>query len=262
MLLSALVFLASSATSDEGRIFAEINRRRAEWGLPACTLNATLSQAAVAHAKYMRQNKTVAHFESASSPGYTAVAPWDRAQKFGYKGICFEGASDEQDPLKGVASQFAGPYHRMPYMQPGVVEIGIGSDANYICVDIGVSRTEGIAYSPVDGQKNVPTTWDGFDAPPPLVAYGQKSPAGYPIVFGYFTKFVSPTRMFSMKLTEGGRPVPAYFNSPDTDKNLKNVGFLVAKNPLKPNTTYTVEAKGTDAKGAAIEKTWSFTTGK
>lgn len=262
MLISALALLSLTKLSDEGRVLSEINRLRAECGLSACSINDSLTKAAKAHATYMRLNKTVAHFESASSPGFTAIAPWDRAQKFGYKGICFEGGSDDLDPLTGIGSQFAGPYHRMPYLQPGSPEVGIGIDGRYIAVDIGVSKTEGISFSPADGQTGVPTTWDGFDAPPPLVAYGQKSPAGYPVVFGYFTKFVQPIRVFSMRLLEAGKPVPSYFNSPETDKNLKNTGFLVAKNPLKPRTKYMAEVRATDAKGAAIEKTWSFKTGQ
>lgn len=261
MLISAFALVSLARVSDEGRVLAEINRLRSECGLSACTLNDSLGKAAKAHATYMRLNKTVAHFESASSPGFTAVAPWDRAQKFGYKGICFEGGSDDIDPIVGIRSQFAGPYHRMPYIQPGALEVGIGIDGRYVAVDIGVSKTEGVSFSPADGQTGVPTTWDGFDAPPPLVAYGQKSPAGYPVVFGYFTKFVQPIKVFSMKLVEGGREVPSYFNSPESDKNLKNTGFLVAKSPLHPKTTYTVQVKATDAKGAAIEKKWTFTTG-
>jgi hypothetical protein len=259
MICAALLVLLSSG-GDEGRIFNEINRWRAEMHLPACKINTNLTQAAKEHAAYMRVNKTVSHFESQSSPGFTAVAPWDRAQKAGYKGICFEGGSDDADPIKWLRSQFAGPYHRMPYMQPGSPEIGIGIDGRYISVDIGISQQEGVSFSPVDGQKDVPTTWDGFDAPPPLVAYGQKTPAGYPIVFGYFTRFVSPIKVFSMKLTKDGVEVPCYFNSPATDQNLKNTGFLVSKKPLSSKTTYRVEVKAADPKGIALERTWSFTT--
>jgi uncharacterized protein YkwD len=243
--------------------FEATNAIRAEMGMPPFLIDDRISAAAAAHSRYQLLNRGTGHYEVAGKPGFTGVAPWDRIQKFGYPGVCYEGAcGHEMDPRRAIRLLFDAPYHRIAFLQPGSPPIGIGFEAGALTVDYAVSTEEGVGMSPAPGQRGVPTAWDGNESPCPLRIHGASGAVGYPIVFSWFSPRIESISISSMKLiSPAGSPVPAYVNTPENDAELRFAGVITPMAKLRANTCYTVRVQATTQRGVKINRTWSFTTG-
>jgi hypothetical protein len=243
--------------------FEATNAIRAELGMPAFLQDHRISAAAAAHSRYQVLNRTTAHYEDPAKPGFTGKAPWDRIQKFGFPGPCYEGAcGHEMDPRKAIRLLFDAPYHRIAFLQPGSPAIGVGFVSGALTVDYSVSNEEGVGMSPAPGQRGIPTAWDGNESPSPLRIHGASGSVGYPIVFSWFSPRIENITISSMKLfSSDGIAVPAYVNTPENDCELRFAGVITPKCRLQANATYTVRVQATTQRGVKIDRTWSFTTG-
>jgi uncharacterized protein YkwD len=128
-------------------------------------------------------------------------------------------------------------------------------------VSRGRGSAEVIAY-PAAGQKDLPLAYPGSELPDPIPEATQKH-AGYPITVT-FPQNVA-VKDVTARLAQGDAEVTAWLSTPE--KPAKDAHFqhnticLIAREPLRASTTYTVTVKAT-AGGAPWSRSWEFTTGK
>jgi hypothetical protein len=108
---------------------------------------------------------------------------------------------------------------------------------------------------PADGQTGVPTVFRGNELPDP-VPPGGKIPTGYPITVNY-NPFVNVLLVSAGITDPSGLQVDAYTLPPSGSG--ENVLTILPKQPLKPNTRYSVSAN-VRIEGVSKQLQWSFTT--
>jgi uncharacterized protein YkwD len=116
---------------------AEINRLRAQAGVPALTLNAKLINAAQRHAADMADNN---YFSHTSRDGRTVV---QRIEAAGYTSWTAWGeniAWGQQDWRAAIASWNGSPGHRANMLSRNFKEIGLGAKNKRWVQDFGAAR--------------------------------------------------------------------------------------------------------------------------
>ncbi len=116
------------AASPQELALEEINQARQMAGLNPLKLKKELTQAAQAHADYIKVNDSLSHAQEQGKKGFTGVHPKDRALASGYhsrlvKEMFFVGSED----LKGATeSLFSAIYHRLGFLDFSLNELGYG----------------------------------------------------------------------------------------------------------------------------------------
>ncbi|MCC6443060.1 MAG: hypothetical protein IT210_06325 [Armatimonadetes bacterium] len=238
------------------------NAFRQKIGLPPFRLDARLCAAASAHSRYLQMNGEFGHEESPGKAGYVGADLMMRLTAFGYGGGAYEDINLGRPTLgSAVRSLFDAPYHRIPFLQPGSPDFGIGTSGRITTLDFGRTALSETAVSPGDGQRGVPSAWNSIETPDPLRLHEVKRPVGYVIVFVYYTPDNERIRVTSAFLTDSrGREIPFFLNAPTNDNHLTNAVFLIPRQPLKPANTYTVSVDAYAASGKNISREWNFTT--
>ncbi|MEF3304001.1 stalk domain-containing protein [Paenibacillus sp. GYB003] len=272
-------FAAPSAEQTDG--LSAVNDYRTLFGLPPVVLNDKLNAGASAHAAYLDQNKIKQTKESKESkeslhdqnpdkPGFFGKRPLERAAYFGYS----SGVGEDAAYMKGTIAEsvdalFDAPYHRSPFLNPYLKEVGIGKSGNYTVIEFGQEREAEPkpVVSPADGDRYVPTSFDGNEEPDPLrIHAGSEYPAGYPIMAEYFGSGIDQVKVLGADLTDNDtkKTVEFALNTPDTDKSLNAAVILIPRKPLRPDTSYHVmlSLQLTKKDGSRITevKEWDFTT--
>jgi uncharacterized protein YkwD len=222
----------------EAAVLARINGFRREAGLLPVTLDAELSRSCRAQAK-----------AGAADSG----------------GLLLHG-----NPLTTVDGALASCFRRPLFLAPDLERIGVGwadrpdGKRQSVLQFARVSRRrETPALLPVPGQTDVPLAFPGNEVPDPIPeAKGQ--PAGFPITATFPPR--TRIRQATGRLTDAdGKEVAAWFSSPEKPANpdfRRDQGTslcLIAREVLRPNTTYTVTmAARVDDKDWS--RTWRFTT--
>jgi photosystem II stability/assembly factor-like uncharacterized protein/uncharacterized protein YkwD len=258
----------------------QMNRYRAQVGVPPLQLHAAIVNAAQNHAHYHMLNYADSaawangpHGEVAGKPGFTGVWPSDRIVAAGYprESPWWSGSEVMHfigDPVISVDGWMATIYHRVIPLSPDARYTGYGvGKSNNTAVDVmdfgGGPTQEGmwasatpypLAYPP-DGLTDVPTTWGGGEAPDPLPP-GAARPVGYPFTL----QGVGGTLHVDSAALRGpqGQFVATHPNPPDCVTF--NCFALIAVQPLQSNTVYTVRVQG-NVGGVPFDRTWHFTTG-
>ena len=105
-----------------------LNEIRSTLGMSSLQENATLQQAAQAHAEYLVRHRLFTHFEESTRRGFTGSAPMDRALQVGYKAR-FVGenlSTKSRNGLESLYGLFSAIYHRFGFLNPSFDEVGIG----------------------------------------------------------------------------------------------------------------------------------------
>ena len=241
------------------------NQLRARLSLPPLQLDSRLCAAAQAHVGYLDRNQLTGHTEVPGKPGFVGETPLARAQTFGFSATLAENVSlAEGDAAKIVQGLFEAPYHRLPFLRPGNLLLGAGSQGRSGGLLFGGEGEKGLVVSPFDGETGVPTTWRNDEQPSPLRFYpNAPKVVGYPLVLANFA--LPPSRLTDIKArlrTEGGEDVPCFVNTPDKDEELSYALVILPMVPLKPETTYAVEVTARESQGGELARRWRFTTGK
>lgn len=265
--------LAAATTSDPA--IERANLYRARIGVIPLQPFPALTASAQNHADYFIANKNDgsaqlygAHGEVDGKLHFTGRWPSDRvkAAQFPWNGgaevMHFIG-----DPTVSVDGWMATIFHRLILLDPNAHYTGYasakGANAAVDVMDFGTGPTEAgiwlsaspypLAY-PADGQTDVPTRWNGSEAPDPLPP-GAKRPVGYPFTLqGVGGKL----QVDSIQLrTDTGQVVPVHPNPTDCANGACYA--LIALDPLLPNSSYVVEAAG-NVGGVAFHQQWHFTT--
>lgn len=252
-----------AATSEQLRALAWVNQIREPMGLPKMRLDAQLNATSTYHSRYLSQNKTTGHFETAGKPGFTGTNPGDRVAAVGYVGSSWEvvefGSSQPEEALRNLLDA---PYHRLPFLQPGALAFGSSYFDNRMTATFEMSSTDALVVYPYDGQNDVPLKWDKNERPNPLRLHADaQRPVGYPVMLVRFSPERLKLTVRSARLTTGqGSEVPCHVNTPANDRELNFAVILIPKQPLTPNTTYVAQISASLPGGVDASKTWSFTT--
>jgi uncharacterized protein YkwD len=251
-----------------------INSLRKAVGVPLLAFDESLNKAAQAHANYQEHDKRMGHTEEKGKPGYSGTWPGDRARAFGYpsSGVGETVAPTSPSPSGATQVLIDAPYHRIILLMPSFRDVGVGVSNGYTVINPASKNyfynpdDNIIVYYPYNGQVNVPTSWLAYETPNPLQYYGKEGArVGYPISIS--TSSGNKLTFKQAQITDSaGRNVDYYLV--DSAKSGYDYGFLlIPKEPLQPNTTYTVTASFSEsssfdnsALGTDKTNTWSFTT--
>lgn len=241
----------------------EVTRIRAELGLDKPYQEDRLNAASLAHAKYLGLNKRTGHFEKAGEPGFVGETPAARLEAFGFSGGSWECVTYNSGAVRdSIRDLFDAPYHRIPFLQPGKMPVGSGMSGQHFALKFGTGDTGGPSYSPGNGQRYVPTSWNANEVPNPLRMHLPKPrKVGYPIVFSYFADENPTLKLVRARLTRNGAEVPVFVNTPKNDNRLDNSIFLIPTEPLAPNQKYEVDFEATVNDRTRVRHNWSFQTG-
>lgn len=256
---------------------AAINDYRVLYGLPQLQMNDRLLAMAKAHAKYLDANKIAQDDKSAESlhnqnpnkPGFFGQSPRERAAYYGYSAKLGEDAAYHVGSIgETVDVLFDAPYHRSPFLNPDAKEVGIAKIGDYTIIEFGFGSSENspIVVSPTDGERYVPTSFDGNEAPDPLRMHTDGNyPVGYPIMAQYFGENVDKIKLLSAELTDNAKQkIDVFANSPENDDKLTNAVILLPRKPLQADQTYLVklslQVTKKDGTTTTESKEWNFTT--
>lgn len=269
---------------------AEVNRRRREADLVPLRLDAALSAAAAAHARYALANPSeglAVHDEIPGRPGFTGEKPWDRGAYFGYPWSSYrEDIHFLTDHARAVKDWTDSVYHRFPITDPAARDLGYGfAQAGGEAVDVlEVANTgppgedenpgEPLAFQPdvgpvivypAPGQRDVPVRWDGNEIPDPYRLFPGSRPAGYPITVQFSEPRVASASVDEATLLDAaGQPVPFNLLSPANDPHIGPNLALLPVADLQPGRRYTVAVRGQarlhDGRTRPFSKSWWFTT--
>lgn len=243
---------------------ATVNRYRALLDLPIMRLDPALCTAAQAHSRYLAVNKQFGHDEKPGRPGFSGVMPWDRVRTAGYPNGCTEDISSNTDAAGAIHQLMAAPYHRIPFLEPTPVALGVGRGDNSTTLEFdGKPGAAGVVVYPADGQGGVPPSWRALEVPNPLRMHNAKMPVGYVISYHAFLAEGTRVKFRGSKLVgEDGQIVPCYRNTPENDDHLENAILMIPMRPLDPSTKYTATVDAVAGEGLDISRTWSFMTAR
>jgi uncharacterized protein YkwD len=252
------------------KALARVNAYRELAGLPPVTLDAGLSRGCLAHARYLALNLghqatagLGAHDEDLSLPGASGEGRT--------AGKASDIAIGDSTPLHGIDSWMATLYHRVPILEPNLKTVGYGCARArrlgwVIVMNVQGGRERGklrpapVLY-PAPDQTGVPLHFPISGEEPNPIPENKTGKAGYPIT-AFFPED-QPLRSASAILTDGNnREVAVWFSTSETPANPQfaklqgNTVCLIPKEPLRPNTIYTVLLRG-----QSWQKSWQFTTG-
>jgi hypothetical protein len=249
-------------TDLQKQILGLANERRHSLGLPDLQIDDRLDAAATAHAAYLAANKIVGHDESPTAPGFVGLTGGDRCETFGWCTGSWEGVTFGEATLsQALDDLFDAPYHRVPFLQPGLTYFGSSSADTRTTLLFGTTQTAAVTVSPADGQSGIPIQWESHEDPNPLRGHTDSNLCGYPIVIAEFgVPAAERLQVTSATLQSStGANVDIWLQTPANDEFLTNAAIIIPQQPLLPGTTYTATAEMTSG-DKSFSKTWKFTT--
>ncbi len=222
-------------------------------GLQPGVLHPALDEAAQSHADYMQARGQLTHQQSAGTSGYTGDWVWDRMEFAGYPleaGRSWgEVVAYGYDPVAAVDGWVQSVYHRIPFTTPSWKEVGFGQAGLFSAMGIVTywpAETDSAVIYPVDGQLDVPTTFQSDEEwPDPAPDHGA---VGTPITVtvGSPNTTSSSDNPYDLELLEWQVSGPmgevdAIVLTPNDDAYLGNTIALVPTDPLEPLADYAVE---------------------
>jgi uncharacterized protein YkwD len=288
--------LTYAQTSQEFAFVTAFNNFRQKLGLGLLAQNTNLDLSAQRHLQYYLTNDVsnggtvdmyatdpasgslMAHIETVGKPLFTGVSATDRAVAAGYNApsvgeeIAFGGGKGGQIAFESLAGTL---YHRAGLMAQAPTDIGaaVGTDASQtVDVEYGYAKSQSVGSDYVGVYPANLQTGIGLfarvEAPNPFPDLSTSN-ADFPTKTGYPVSVTAvegaTLEVVTFTLTESGAsaPLDVRLLKADNDPNhyLKaNTAFLVAKAPLKPNTTYSAAFSGR-VNNVLVNKAWTFTTG-
>jgi uncharacterized protein YkwD len=244
-----------------------LNAYRTASGLPPVELDPQLTKGCQAHADYLAKN--VARLgkpgfrtddESDTLPGYS-----EEGKKIAQAAFT---AFHPQDTAAVVDEWMAMLFFRLLLLDPNLKRVGWASaktDRGWFGV-LDAFRGRGsnrVVFYPVEDQKDVPLAYSGTEMPDPIPQATHKR-AGYPVTVTFPRE--TPVRNVTARMSDDtNEEVASWLSTPekpvkDAAQFQNNSICLMAKEPLRPNTTYTV-AVIAQVGGAEWKQKWTFTTG-
>lgn len=256
----------------EAEAVTHLNTIRKSLGLNELVINNALTLAAQSHSNFLQMNQLIGHYQNKNYPGFTGVAPQDRAAFFGYGGTASEGIDyGTASPRMSVEGLLDAPYHRLGLINPNDREVGAGfSIASYNMVispgTTGARDDARVMLYPMPGQTGVKSSWYVAESPNPLAFYKKdRIYVGYPISLSLHDSKTREVRYIASSIKDSSGQQVAHFvtDSAKEDESKKHV-FLIPHAPLQSGMTYQVRIEAerilTDGGVQPIVREWSFTT--
>jgi uncharacterized protein YkwD len=275
-ILSGASTLSTSITAEQRGGLQAINDYRLLLGLPPVVFNNALNTAALKHANYLSVNQIdpirtgiSLHDQSPSKQAYIGRNLIDRINYVGYgNGAAEDVAYKHSTLIEAIDSLYDAPYHRSPFLNPDLVEVGIARDGNYHVIEFGFKESAAakLTVSPSDGDAFVPTTFDGHEAPDPIRMHKLASyPVGYPLMASINGPGIVKSSLQSASLTDDSdNKITLLQNQSSNDDHLDTEVILIPNKPLSANTIYHASVKLTaiykDGTTQSFEKDWKFRT--
>ena len=251
-----------------------INYRRGQIGVPLVPENAQINNAALGHSEYLRVNNLMSHDQVAGRQGFTGADLGARLNAAGYtlradRGYAYGeviSGSRNGSGFYMAEELITAIYHRFVIFEPMFREIGTGaatasSGYRYFTADFasrdgfgpGIARGTLVTW-PFNGQTQVvPNFFSNTEQPDPVPNANE---VGYPIsVHANLDANVTVTS-FTVR-PRGGSDLNVLRIAPLSDN--KPAAAIIPLQPLRGSTVYDVSFAGT-VNGAAVTRTWSFTT--
>jgi hypothetical protein len=261
-----MIAVLLALTLDADAVVERLNVHRKAAGLEPVVLDPALSKGCAAHAEYLVKNVDHPstqglglHSEDPKLPGYTK-----EGERAGKASVIFLGLEGE-DAVEGWMGSLL---HRIPLMQSRLKKVGYGvargGPAKVTVVfdalnGFGPGKDAPVVIYPADGQKDVPLRFSA-EIPDPIPESPDKK-AGYPVTAIFAEGALVKDVKASLK-DAAGNEVACWISSPEkpaaADYQRNTVG-LIAKEPLRPATPYTV-AVAALVRGKPWLRTWTFTT--
>lgn len=237
LLIGPLFFEAIGQETDPAiqKALADLNRIRANAGLEPVQISPELSEGCFNHAKYLARNnghaKTAgmnAHKEFPELEGYT-----ESGKQAGKNSVITYVL-----PADAVASWESTFYHRVPLLQPGLKEIGIGyyeQEGTWpVCLIDCVSKVERVSYPsivpyPADLMNDVPVGM-GPEIPHPM---GKQGSYGFPITI-YFARWQKVEKVKFKLLSGPDKTVPCRVSTPERPATYFHQWGSICAIPEKP----------------------------
>ena len=251
-----------------------INYRRSQIKVPQVPENAQINNAALGHAEYLRVNNLMSHDQVAGRQGFTGADLGARLSAAGYTlnpergyayGEVISGSSNGSG-FYMAEELITAIYHRFVIFEPMFREIGTGaaiasSGYRYFTADFasrdgygpGIARGTLVTW-PFNGQTQVvPNFFSNTEQPDPVPDANE---VGYPISVHTNLDTNVTVTSFSVR-PRGGSDLTVLRIAPLSDN--KPAAAIIPLQPLREATVYDVSFAGT-VNGAAVTRTWSFTT--
>jgi uncharacterized protein YkwD len=266
----------------------------------------------------------LSHTETPGVRGYSGRMPTDRGRAAGFRiGGVWEDVANGAGTA-AMDRLFDAPYHRVPFLRPDITCVGVGvapqeevrirrvftaadeatlsrdraavrragtmiERTHHIItvVEFGATGSAGAAdpvVYPLDGQKDVPVSWNAVEIPSPLRMHAAEMNArtaadrgegtsgitgeagdapATGVTVGYVISYLAPDgpiRIVSAQIwSHDGAEVDCYRNTPDNDDHIHGA-LLIPKRPLHPATRYDVDVEAETPAGDDLSRRWSFTT--
>ena len=254
-----------------------LNFRRTQVGLSTLNQNTVIDVAAQGHSDYQRLNNTITHDQVAGRQGFTGVSVSDRLTSAGY--VFNTSAARAFGEVISATSTGTGQYmaeelitaiyHRFVIFEPVFKEIGTGaatstSGRSYFTANFTANNGYGaglansaVAVWPFDAQTGVQRNFfSDTESPDPVPG---RNEVGYPISVHANINVPVTVTSFTVR-PRGGADLPTRLLSSAGDAHTgRSSAAIVPLSPLAAGTTYDVSFTGT-ADGAAVSRSWSFTT--
>lgn len=249
-----------------------LNTIRKILGLSVLSVHQSLTAAAQSHSNFLQLNHFIGHYQGKEYPGFTGVAPQDRAVFFGYSGSATEGIDyGTSSPRISIEGLMDAPYHRLGLINPNDREVGVGFSLQPYTMVIntgnpGSRDNDRVMVYPYPGQQDAKSAWFVAESPNPLASYGKdKIYVGYPISLSLHDAKTKEIQLISAALKDSaGHDVPHYIVDSRRESEFRKHVFLIPQQPLKPGTTYHVRIEGNrilvDGSSRPVAEAWSFTT--
>lgn len=250
--------VAPEATAEPPKVLADeqtwinqINDLRRQNNLPEFSADGALCAAAWNHTTYMHKVFGVGHGGDGN--------PQQRLGQYGYDGGSYEdvGYFPNKSDLP-IQFFFDAPYHRIPFIQPGLARVGASADEGFMTLEFTMNLQPGISTSPFNNQTGVPEEWTGIESPNPLAVHKATGPVGYPILISSFGgKDYSVVRADFQMTSAIGEPIAIWVNTPANDPHLDSDVILIPTKPT-PAGTYRITGNVFTAKGDSVPINFSY----
>jgi hypothetical protein len=255
---------------------AYLNQLRALGGLPAVSENATYSDGAFKHAKYMVKNDVIAHSEDSTKAYYTA-----EGNTAASKSNVMVSSSDSTTDNAALDMWMTGPFHGVGLIDPKLTQSGYGayreSDGGWqmgAALDVLRGRASQIPAGttfPIRWPANGTTSWlasyTGNESPDPLTACpGYAAPTGAPIYLQLGSGSLTPN-VSSASLTRAGASLEictyteATYTNPDASQQSLGRSVLGSRDAviMIPRAPLTAGSYTVSMTVSGNTYTWSFT---
>lgn len=251
------------------------NYRRSQIGISQLSRDSLIDKTGLNHSNYQKLNNKITHGEEAGKSGFTGVDLPARFAQAGY--VIPTSASYAYGEVISATNNKSGVfmaeelitaiYHRFVVFEPMFKEFGGGAATTsagytYFTTDFAARNgfgtgVAGLVTWPYAGQTSVaPNFFSDYEEPDPVENINE---VGYPVSVHANINTKVTVQSFTIQPRGGAVLNAKLVYAASDEKSGPSAAAIVPLAPLNAATVYDVSFNGA-VNGAAVTKTWSFTT--